>query len=133
MKTSLQAGKVVRALLLDDAAFKTITEKVYPVSTDEALLPYVVYRRAKLNYKPVKVYAGPESVEVEVVCYASTYNGSIALAEAVRGALEVGVPTEAGGMLLRGSTLVDSDETWEADAYVQRLVFEMRLQADRSN
>lgn len=129
MKTSLQAGKVVRALLLGNDAFKAITKKVYPVSTDEARLPYVVYRRAKMNYKPVKVYAGAESVEVEVVCYAATYNESIELAEAVRGALEVGTPTDAGGMLLRGSTLVDGDESWEADAYAQRLVFEMRMQS----
>ena len=126
--TSLSAGAVIRSLLLADEAVAACTRKVFPVSIDtSAELPYVLYRRAALEQQPQKSgQPGDDTVVMEVDCLAATYTGSVELAEAVRSALDF-VRGEAAGLRLRACRLTDSEETWEDDAYVQRLVFNVKI------
>ena len=42
-KTSLSAGSIIRAILLEDADVKAMTGNVFPVATDKATLPYILY------------------------------------------------------------------------------------------
>lgn len=51
-KTSLSAGAIIRAILLDDADVAARVNKVFPVVTDSAELPYILYRRNKLEANP---------------------------------------------------------------------------------
>lgn len=125
--TSLSAGAVIRDVLTHDAGVAAITSNVYPIITDEATLPYVLYRRTSLDHNTSKAGApGADTVRIEVVCYAATYAGSIALAEAVRAALDYKQAT-VGTMTMRGCFLESADETWEDDAYGQQLIFNVKI------
>lgn len=116
-KTSLSVGEDIRETLLGDADVTVLTQKVIPVATDEALLPYIVYRRSGLEEKPVKNRGiGSDVVSVEISCLAATYPESIALAEAARNALE-------HSALFRSCVMADSEEIFEADAYIQIMTF----------
>lgn len=123
---------MVYEILSGDAGVSALANKVYPVISEEgASLPYVCYRRAAFEDKPVKTLSGADTVGVEVFCYGRTYAESIALAEAVRAALDgVSYTYESDGqpvLVARSIRLAESEEGWDADAYFQILTFEMKL------
>lgn len=128
--TSLSAGAIIRSLLLADEAVASRAGKVFPVAIDtSAELPYVLYRRTALEQLPQKSgRPGADTAVIEVGCYTAGYAEGVELAEAVRGALDF-ASGEAAGLRLRACHLVDSDEGWEDDAYVQRLVFNVKISA----
>lgn len=69
---------------------------------------------------------GAESAEIEVACYAASYSDSVELAEAVRAALDRR-QAEAEGLHMRCCTLIDSSEDYYDDAYIQTLVFDVKV------
>lgn len=124
MKTVLSAGTAVYEVLSERLADKVT--KVFPVVTDEAVLPYVCYHREALETAAAKHAPSADTATIVVDCYAATYNGSVALAEAVREALDcVSISTEAG-LNVRSCFLADAAESWTDDAYVQSLTFKLR-------
>lgn len=126
-KTSLSAGKVIRAVLLEDIEVAKRTNKIFPVSTDSAELPYILYRRTSLSPTPQKSgQPGADEVQVEVVCFTARYSEGVELAEAVRAALDQ-VDAEHEGLTLRSCYLLDSEEAYQDDAFVQQLVFSMKM------
>lgn len=126
-KTSLSAGEVIREVLLTDETVSGITTKIFPVATTEAKLPYILYRRAGMEHNPTKAgLPGADSVQIELVCYAKTYAGSIELAEAVRKALDYKQAT-VGSLNMRSCTLTDSEEGYEDDAFAQSLIFNVKI------
>lgn len=125
-RTSLSAGLIIRKLLTESEAVTKITKKIYPVVIDKAILPYILYRRTGMQQNPVKGYAGASTEQVEVICYAKDYDGCIALSEAVRSALD-NKQGEIDGLRMRSCLLTDSEEGWEDDAHVQRLVFTIKI------
>ncbi|EJX10522.1 hypothetical protein EVA_01083 [gut metagenome] len=126
-KTILSAGIAIRHLITQSAAVQGITRKVFPVVVDEAVLPYVVYRRAALAQVPVKGLPGASQAQVEVACFAKDYGESVRLAEAVNAALDGQSLTLPGGLTLRSCRYVDGEEGWQDDAYMQRLVYDVRI------
>lgn len=124
-KTSLSSGEIIRAVLTSDETVMGIVTKVFPVVTDEAKLPYVMYRRAHMEQVPTKGI-GADTVGVEVTCYAEQYTQSVELAEAVRAALD-GKQASIDGLSMRSCHLTDSEEAWEDDAYVQQLIFTIKI------
>ena len=126
-KTSLSAGAVIRGILIADTDVTRIAKKVFPVVTDKAELPYVAYRRSRLEHNPTKAKnPGADTVQIDINCYAATYEKSIELAEAVRAALDY-VQGEKDGLVMRSCTLVDGEEIYEDDAYVQCLTFQVQI------
>ena len=126
-KTSLSAGAVIRGILIADTDVMRIAKKVFPVVTDKAELPYVAYRRSRLEHNPTKAKnPGADTVQIDINCYAATYEKSIELAEAVRAALDY-VQGEKDGLVMRSCTLVDGVEIYEDDAYVQCLTFQVQI------
>lgn len=125
-KTSLSAGELIRAVLIQAPEVKSRASKVYPVVEDAAELPYIVYRRTRLEKGSVKNQRGNDAVTIEVQCYTSGYTEGVELAEAVRNALD-GAQIEHEGLVMRACDLVDSEETWIDDAYVQNLVFTCKM------
>lgn len=126
-KTSLSAGKVIRAVLLEDIEVAKRTNKIFPVSTDSAELPYILYYRTSLSPKPQKSgQPGADEVQIEVVCFTERYSEGVELAEAVRAALDQ-VDAEHEGLTLRSCYLLDSEEAYQDDAFVQQLVFSMKM------
>lgn len=124
MKTVLSAGTAVYEVLSEKLANKVT--KVFPVVTDEAVLPYVCYHREALETAVAKHAQSADTATIVVDCYAATYNGSVALAEAVREALDNVSITTSAGLTVRSSFLVDAAESWTDDAYLQSLSFKLR-------
>lgn len=132
-ETSLSAGRIVRELLLASENVTAITSTVYPVVADEAVLPYIVYRRTALSQTATKSgQFGADSIRVDVVCYASSYGESVALAEAVRGVLDC-VAGDSEGLVLRSCYLEDAEEFWESDAFVQSMTFKLSIYGEQEN
>lgn len=125
--TSLSAGLVIYDILSKDADVMAMATKVFPVVTDSAELPYVAYRRTSLSQALAKGTPGAGTVTIEVNCYAATYDGSIALAEAVRSALDNYRGDGTGVLRIRSCALSGSEEYYEGDAYVQALTFEVKI------
>lgn len=124
MKTVLSAGTAVYEVLSE--RLKKKVTKVFPVVTDEAVLPYVCYHREALETAVAKNAQSADTATIVVDCYAATYNGSVALAEAVREALDNVSITTSAGLTVRSSFLVDAAESWTDDAYLQSLSFKLR-------
>ena len=126
-KTSLSAGEVIRAALLDDKDVMARVNKIFPVVADSAELPYISYRRAGFEQNPQKAGApGADSIQLEVLCFTARYTEGVELAEAVRAALDHTTITQ-DGLRLRACTLTDSEEAYQDDAYVQQLVFTVNI------
>ena len=126
-KTSLSAGEIIRALLINDKEVTKRVTKVFPVVIEsEARLPYIVYRRTQLMQNPTKA-GGADTVGVEVLCYTKSYTEGIELAEAVRKVLDHSTATTDEGLTMRSCYLVDSEEAWQDDAYLQQLVFNVKI------
>ena len=125
-KSSLSAGEIIRAVLTSDPEVTARAKKVYPVVEDTAELPYVVYRRTQLEQGQVKGRRGNDNVTIEVLCYTKGYTEGVELAEAVRVALD-NKTAESDGLVMRSCYLTDSEEAWQDDAYLQVLVFNVKM------
>lgn len=125
-KSSLSAGEIIRAILMADSEVVARANKIFPVVEDNAELPYIVYRRTQLEQVPTKAGRGADMVGIEILCYTGGYTEGVELAEAVRGALD-GAQGESGGLVMRSCYLSDSEEAWQDDAYVQQLVFNVKI------
>ncbi len=126
-KSSLSAGAVIRSILLSNEDVKKRTNKVFPIAIDKAVLPYILYRRAALQHNPSKAgLPGADTVTMEVVCYTAKYAEGVELAEAVRAALDYS-QAERDGVVMRSCMLTDSEEGYEDDAFLQQLVFQVKI------
>lgn len=125
-KSSLSAGEIIRAILIEDSEVMARANKVFPVVEDNAELPYIVYRRTQLEQDPTKGRRGADTVGIEILCYTKGYTEGVELAEAVRGTLD-GAQGEIDGLIMRSCYLADSEEAWQDDAYVQQLVFNVKI------
>lgn len=127
--TVLSAGLLMYDILSDDEGLKAAgCSKVFPVVSEEgAQLPYVCYRRAAVQATAVKGCRGSDTATMEVACYASSYAGSVALAEAVLAALDgfqaVYGDGEGNTLTARYIQLSDAEESWADEAYIQTLTF----------
>lgn len=123
--TSLSIGKIIRKLLTEDATIAASVTKVFPVVTDEARLPYIAYRRADIEPKPFKS-GNADTVTVEVACFTKDYESGVELAESVRSVLDC-QQAEIEGLTMRSCTLSGGEEAYQDDAYVQKLVFTIKV------
>ena len=125
-KTSLSAGEIIREILSSDPEVAARTNKIFPVAVDNAELPYVLYRRVQLEQVPIKDRRGADTVGIEIMCYTAQYTEGVELAEAVRAALD-GRQVELDELRMRSCFLSDSEEAWQDDAYVQQLIFTVKI------
>ena len=126
-KTSLSAGELIRAILLEDAEVASRTNKIFPVAIDKAVLPYILYRRTALEQNAQKAgQPGADTVQIEVICFTKKYGEGVELAEAVRAALDNCQGSNAD-LRMRSCLLTDSEEAWQDDAYVQQLIFSVKI------
>ncbi|MBD5370467.1 MAG: DUF3168 domain-containing protein [Bacteroides sp.] len=126
-KTSLSAGELIRAVLTEDPEVNVRVGRIFPVFTEKAELPYLLYRRVSMEQTPQKTgQPGADTTQIEIVCFTEQYGEGVALAEAVRAALDMR-SASSGGLRMRSCMLTDSEESWQDDAYVQTLIFTVRM------
>ena len=128
-KTSLSVGALIREILLADTEVSARCSRIFPVATDQAILPYILYRRTSMEPYPQKSgQPNADSTAVEVLCFTEKYGSGVELAEAVRGALDgIRATSGDGTQYMRSCVLMDSEEGWQDDAYVQQLVFSIKV------
>ncbi len=130
--TSLSSGLLINELLSNDEGVMGVANQVFPiVSEPGAKLPYICYRRGSNEDRAVKTLAGADTAVIEVLCYADNYAHSVRMAEAVRKAMD-GVSyryEDDGGQSLvaRSIQMTDAEEGWNDDAYMQSLVFTVKI------
>lgn len=124
--TSISAGLIVGAILSEDPTIAAMSTQVFPVVTEEAELPYISYRVLKMENTPVKGMQSSDTLLMEVNCFSETYAGSVGLAECVRNALD-GRQSSYDSLTMRSCFFEDREETWQDDAYVQRLIFRIKI------
>jgi len=125
-KTSLSVGEIIYDVLTNDAEVMARANKVFPVVTDKATLPYVAYRRSRLEHNPVKGTQGADTVQIDVLCFAAKYGDGVQLAEAVRQALD-GKQATKDTLIMRSCTIAGGEEYYENDAYIQELNFIIKV------
>ena len=125
-KTSLSVGEIIYDVLINDAEVMARANKVFPVVTDKATLPYVAYRRSRLEHNPVKGTQGADTVQIDVLCFAAKYGDGVQLAEAVRQALD-GKQATKDTLIMRSCTIAGGEEYYENDAYIQELNFIIKV------
>lgn len=126
LKTSLSAGEIILSLLTKNSELKRMgLTKIFPVVADTAKLPYISYRRTSLEPLALK-NGNADTVNIEVLCFSDTYAGGVMLAEQVRNILD-GAQGEANGIKMRSCLLSASEEDWQNDAFVQQLVFTIKI------
>lgn len=128
-KTSLSAGLLIREILLDNQDVSAITKHVFPLVTDKADLPYILYRRSGMSNVHSKNRSDHnDTIQMDIICFTATYAESIALAEAVRAALDgIEAVSNDKSLSLRSCDLIDAQETWEDNAFMQSLTFEAKI------
>ena len=122
----LQIGKAIHAILTADEAVKSaVGDKVFPISSKvDTTLPLVAYLREGTQTVYTKDGPRADAVRVSLFVVDETYSGAIAIAEAVRGALECRSGSFAGIWIHR-ITLADAFEDYDysQDRYIQQLTF----------
>lgn len=125
-KSILSAGRIISHVLKTNTEVCSRVSDVFPIASNKATLPYVYYRRVGFSHNPQKVGRGADTVVIQVVCCTADYESSVELAEAVRNALDY-QQAELDGQVMRSCVLTDSDETWSDDAFVQNLIFTIKI------
>lgn len=126
-KSSLSAGVIIRDVLLEDSEVASLTNNIFPVAADSAELPYIVYRRTELEPNPQKSgQPGADEICVEVLCHSAQYSEGVELAEAVRSALDY-ASAKNEILRMRSCYLAGGEEFYENDAFVQQLIFKIKI------
>lgn len=133
----LSAGALLYDVLSTDAELAQNCTKVFPViAEDTAELPYIEFSRSSLQMSPVKsttAMSGAGTAIYEVTCYSGTYAQSMVMAERVCELLDnqaYQYTDEENNQTLtaRSITLTGAEETWQGDAYAQKLSFQIKVQ-----
>lgn len=120
--TSLSAGLIIKEML----ASAGVERSAFPIAAQSAELPYIVFKRTAAKGNPTKGTASADMATMEVTVWAETAIESVEIAETVREALDG--KTYCGQQLAcRRCLMTDSSEGWEANAYFQRMIFEIAI------
>ncbi len=122
----LHYGDLIREILLESDAVAALTTDVFPLVRDKATLPYIVYRRSGMSVQPVISGSSADTLTYQLRCCTKEYADSLRLAAAVREALD-GIQAEGQGLRIRRSLLIDAQEFFSGDAYVQELTFSIKM------
>lgn len=126
--TTLSAGKIIYSVLNGSEELKSRVNKIFPVvASVDAELPYIRYCRTGQSANPQKTgQPGSDTAVIVVECYTAQYLEGVELAEIVRSLLDF-KQGSVGDMRMRSCTMVDSAESWENDAFIQELTFQVKI------
>ena len=124
---SLQIGKAIYHILRnDDNVTAKVNQKIFPLIANEGTtFPFIIYKRSGLEPATTKDrYVYKESVYVEVVIAAESYNESIDIADVVRSDF-INKQGNISGIEVQGIELTTADEDYIEDTFTQTLTFKI--------
>lgn len=106
----------------------------YPIVAEKgATYPFALYRRTSFQpYYTKDRNDFQDTILIELTVCATTYKDSITLAQKVKDKLEL-ARGGWGKTTIVNIELMDASETWNEDAYIQRLIFEIKVDATPEN
>lgn len=125
MTNSLLIGKTIYNILSANAELTAMVgSKIYPLIAEQSTTyPFVIYYRENISVNRVsKDGYGEDEVNFTVVCVSDNYSQSVDIANTVRKALEK-QKINGQDITINNSYLTSVDESWNDNAYVQRLNF----------
>jgi len=122
MIDSLRIGKIVYSKI-----GSLVNNRCYPlIAENGTTYPFIIYQRDSLDSTFCKDGVYEDEVNVSVRVVTDTYNEGIDLAQSVREAMTFNNYTiEDGGTYT--SLMVQADEEFTNDAYVQTLIFRITI------
>lgn len=121
MIKSLEIGKLVYGKLSDLTA-----NRCYPLVAENGTdFPFIIYSRDSVEPSFCKDGHYEDEVTVTAKVVSATYNGSVQLAQSVRERMTFNNLTYEGCTYT--SELINADETYEGDVYVQTLLFKINI------
>ena len=125
-KTILSAAYVLYKWLKEDEAVMSKCNGVFPLAwPDEVKKPYISFHRVGFEATYTKG-AVSDTAEVEFDILTDDYDSGLELAEAVRACLD-NQRGEEGGLRLSMSKLTEALEDRYEEAYIQTLVFTVKI------
>ena len=127
---SILVGKAIINILQADAEVKKLLdEKIFPLVADEnTTFPFMVYRRNGLDVEGNKdSFVDEQNVKMEFAVASDSYGSSLNIAIKVTDAL-VGKRGAFLGINISRIELSDATEDYIDDAYVQNLVFKIKIE-----
>ena len=125
MTSGLSVGLAIYNLL--NGAIPGV-RKVYPVVSDDATMPYIVYRRQAMETALPKDGTAADTVMVELQVVTDTYTRGVQIAEAVREIMDgAQLVDEETGVNVRRVRLMTSEEGWQANAFIQFMTFKIMM------
>ena len=129
MVNSILIGKVIYNKLATNSDITDIVgNKIFPLIAEQTTnYPFIVYYRTNIiSLISNKDGFNEDSVNFTVSCVSADYSESIDLANNVRKSLEKR-KIDTNDMILNNVHLIGIDESFEDNAYVQRLNFECTI------
>jgi hypothetical protein len=122
MIDSLKVGKIVYSKI-----GSLVSNRCYPlIAENGTTYPFIIYQRDSLDSMFCKDGVYEDEVNVSVRVVTDSYNAGIDLAQSVREAMTFNNYTsEEGGTYT--SLMVQADEEFTNDAYVQTLIFRITI------
>lgn len=122
MIDSLRIGKIVYSKI-----GSLVNNRCYPlIAENGTTYPFIIYQRDSLDSTFCKDGVYEDEVNVSVRVVTDSYNAGIDLAQSVREAMTFNNYTiEDGGTYT--SLMVQADEEFSNDAYVQTLIFRITI------
>lgn len=127
MVNSILIGKLLYNLLSDDEALnKMVKNRIYPlIAEQETKLPFVIYYRTNIISNGSKDGYIEDSVTFTVTAVSADYRGSLDIANRLRQIIEKR-KIESTDLTLYNIKLTSIDESFEDNAYIQKLDFECK-------
>ena len=125
MTNAILIGKHIYSFLKNDATISGLCgNRIYAVVAEQGTnYPFIVYYRSTVQSNNfTKDGFNEDSVEFSVIAVSDKYNTSVDIANQIRKVLEKR-RLDCSDMIISNVRLVDIDESWSDNAYIQTLNF----------
>ena len=125
---SLQVGKAIYTLLSSNQQLVSMVDgNIFPLIAEiNTTFPFIVYRREAITPQYTKDYWTSDEVMINVMVASNDYVESIEIADLVRQSLDQ-KKGEYSGIKIRDLRLIQADEDFIDDTYIQYLTFKIRI------
>lgn len=125
--STISFAKPLNKLLSSDTIKAVVSNKVYPlIAPLNTNFPYIVFQRTSTPYS-TKDNVYQDNLNVEIIAVSDNYDKSVELAEIIRNELEGKRNITIEDFKISSIKLVDSNEQYANDAYLQSLTFNFRI------